>query len=113
MEKAGFIQIKSMSFADIFEEMKSMSNVSQSFQKAINMTDEEKEYSFMHRMYVFKKNKKPSEDFSKFAEFDDTFSIVEDENIIYPKHLSAQLQGYHGGLSKEEIKIPIIELSNY
>ncbi len=39
--------------------------------------------------------------------------LVEEKNIIYPKHLSAKLKGYHGGLSKEELKIPIIELSNY
>ena len=38
---------------------------------------------------------------------------VEDKNIIYPSHLKTELAGYHGGLSSEEIKIPIIEISNF
>ena len=39
--------------------------------------------------------------------------LVEDKNIIYPSHLKTELAGYHGGLSSEEIKIPIIEISNF
>tara|TARA_B000000475_G_C15994989_1_gene446578 strand:+ start:87 stop:1175 length:1089 start_codon:yes stop_codon:yes gene_type:complete len=39
--------------------------------------------------------------------------LVEDKNIIYPQHLKTELAGYHGGLSAEEIKIPIIEISNF
>ena len=31
--------------------------------------------------------------------FPDFCFLVEDKNIIYPKHLSAQLKGYHGGIS--------------
>ena len=39
--------------------------------------------------------------------------LVEDKNIVYPKHLSAKLKGYHGGISEEELKIPIMEFSNF
>ena len=39
--------------------------------------------------------------------------LVEDKNILYPSHLKTELAGYHGGLSSEEIKIPIIEISNF
>ena len=54
----------------------------------------------------------PTNEFLKSI-YPDFCFLVEDKNIIYPKHLSAQLNGYHGGLSQEEIKIPIIEISNY
>ena len=75
MEKAGLIQIKTMSFEEMFKEMRSMPSAAQTFPLALKMSDEEKEYSFMHRMYVFKKNKKPSEDFKKISSYDDTFVI--------------------------------------
>jgi predicted AlkP superfamily pyrophosphatase or phosphodiesterase len=39
--------------------------------------------------------------------------LVQDSHIIYPHHLNNQLVGYHGGLSSKEIKIPLIEISNY
>ena len=52
---------------------------------------------------------------SEFIEslYPDFCFLVEDKNIIYPHHLKTELAGYHGGLSTEEIKIPIIEISNF
>ena len=64
-----------MSFEEMFSEMQAMPSAEQVFPLALKMSDEEKEYSFMHRMYVFKKNKKPSEDFKKLSTYDDTFII--------------------------------------
>jgi len=54
----------------------------------------------------------PENDFIKCL-YPDFCFLVEDKNIIYPKHLKTELTGYHGGLSAEEIKIPIIEISNF
>ena len=39
--------------------------------------------------------------------------LLEQNHIIYPKHLQAELKGYHGGLTEEELKIPIIEIHNF
>lgn len=39
--------------------------------------------------------------------------LLEKNHIIYPKHLQAELKGYHGGLTEEELKIPIIEIHNF
>jgi hypothetical protein len=75
MEKAGLIQITSYSFEELYGQMKSMPNSQKIFQSAMNMTTEEKEYSFMHRMYVFRKVKKPKEDFSKIVEYEDVFGV--------------------------------------
>ena len=39
--------------------------------------------------------------------------LVEEGNIIFPEHLKANLVGHHGGLTDEEMKIPLIEVSNF
>ena len=54
----------------------------------------------------------PENDFIKSL-YPDFCFLVDDKNIIYPQHLKTELTGYHGGLSAEEIKIPIIEISNF
>ena len=54
----------------------------------------------------------PENDFIESL-YPDFCFLVEDKNIIYPQHLKTELAGYHGGLSEEEIKIPIIEISNF
>ena len=54
----------------------------------------------------------PENDFVESL-YPDFCFLVEDKNIIYPQHLKTELTGYHGGLSTEEIKIPIIEISNF
>ena len=54
----------------------------------------------------------PKNDFIESL-YPDFCFLVADKNIIYPYHLKTELSGYHGGLSTEEIKIPIIEISNF
>tara|TARA_B100000965_G_scaffold78546_1_gene62468 strand:- start:1766 stop:2854 length:1089 start_codon:yes stop_codon:yes gene_type:complete len=54
----------------------------------------------------------PKNDFIESL-YPDYCFLVNDKNIIYPHHLKTELAGYHGGLSEEEIKIPIIEISNF
>ena len=54
----------------------------------------------------------PKNDFIESL-YPDFCFLVADKNIIYPHHLKTELSGYHGGLSTEEIKIPIIEISNF
>ena len=75
MEKAGLIQVKSMSFEEMYNEFKSTPNSQNKYPKAFNMSANEKEYSFMHRMWVFRKTKKSTEDFSKLATFESAFDI--------------------------------------
>ena len=36
--------------------------------------------------------------------------MLDDGHIIFPNHLSANLRGYHGGLSPKEVAIPLIEI---
>jgi predicted AlkP superfamily pyrophosphatase or phosphodiesterase len=36
--------------------------------------------------------------------------LLDDGHIIFPNHLSANLRGYHGGLSPTEVAIPLIEI---
>jgi predicted AlkP superfamily pyrophosphatase or phosphodiesterase len=47
------------------------------------------------------------------AFYPDYCFLLEENHIIYPKHLQAELKGYHGGLTEEELKIPIIEIHNF
>ena len=54
----------------------------------------------------------PKNDFIESL-YPDFCFLVADKNIIYPYHLKTELSGYHGGMSTEEIKIPIIEISNF
>ncbi len=55
---------------------------------------------------------KPKTNFVKDL-FPDYCFLVEDQHIVYPSHLKTELAAYHGGISDQELKIPIIELSNF
>ncbi len=44
--------------------------------------------------------------------FPEQIFLLQEGNIIFPNHLSANLKGYHGGLSKTEVYIPLIEIVN-
>ncbi|MDB4824018.1 alkaline phosphatase family protein, partial [Acidimicrobiia bacterium] len=39
--------------------------------------------------------------------------LVADGYIVFPKHLKAELVGYHGGVTSEEMEVPVIELTNF
>ena len=39
--------------------------------------------------------------------------LVDEEYIIFPKHLKANLVGYHGGTTPEELNVPVIEIMNF
>jgi hypothetical protein len=39
--------------------------------------------------------------------------LVDDGYIIFPKHLKANLVGYHGGITEEEMRVPVIEIINF
>ena len=54
----------------------------------------------------------PENDFIESL-YPDFCFLVGNKNIIYPHHLKTELAGYHGGMSTEEIKIPIIEIPNF
>ena len=44
--------------------------------------------------------------------FPEQIFLLQEGNIIFPNHLSANIKGYHGGLSKTEVYIPLIEIVN-
>ncbi len=39
--------------------------------------------------------------------------LVDDGYIIFPNHLKANLIGYHGGITPNEMNVPVIEIMNY
>jgi len=39
--------------------------------------------------------------------------LVDDGYIVFPKHLKADLVGYHGGITLEEMRVPVIEITNF
>ena len=51
-----------------------------------------------------------NEDIKNF--YPEQIFLLDDGNIIFPNHLSANLKGYHGGISKTEVSIPLIEIVN-
>lgn len=51
-----------------------------------------------------------NEDIKNF--YPEQIFLLDDGNIIFPNHLSANLKGYHGGISKTEVSIPLIEIIN-
>ena len=39
--------------------------------------------------------------------------LVADGYIVFPNHLKAELVGYHGGVTSEDMEVPVIELTNF